>query len=215
MESGYLKIILGSMFAGKTTELIKEYNRHKACGFKCCFINSLYDDRYNSGSTTTKTHNKNSVSNNFCSYNLSDIFENVSDTNSDNPENYDVFFINEGQFFKDLYVWVHWLVNEKNKKVYVCGLDGDYQRKKFGSILDIIPLCDDIVKIKAICRDCRYREGIFTYRLSNERSQMLIGSDNYSSLCRKCFNNNLKLEHIEKNLSTSQKNVELECSGNF
>ena len=181
MESGYLKIILGSMFAGKTTELIKRYNRHKACGFKCCFINSLYDNRYNSGSTITKTHNKNSVSNNFCSYNLSDIFENVSDTNNDNPESYDVFFINEGQFFKDLYVWVNWLINEKNKKVYVCGLDGDYQRKKFGSILDIIPLCDDIVKIKAICQECRYCEGIFTYRLSNERAQMLIGSDNYAS----------------------------------
>ena len=54
---GYLKIILGSMFAGKTTELIKEYNRHNACDVRCCFINHMYDDRYDSGTKKTKTHN--------------------------------------------------------------------------------------------------------------------------------------------------------------
>ena len=44
MEKGYLKVILGSMFSGKTTELIREYNRHKSCGFKCMFINHKLDD---------------------------------------------------------------------------------------------------------------------------------------------------------------------------
>lgn len=206
MDTGYLKIILGSMFAGKTTELIKEFNRHNSCGFKCCFINSLYDDRYNSGSQLTKTHNHISISNTFCSHNLSDIFENISNDTNKRAENYDVFFINEGQFFKDLYKWVNWLVNDKNKKVYVCGLDGDYQRKKFGSILDIIPLCDDIIKIKAICQDCKKREGIFTCRLTNEKSQLLIGSTNYNSLCRFCFNNNLK--NKKKPLEQSNKKVD-------
>ena len=51
LMTGYLKIILGSMFSGKTTELIKEYNRHNSCDFKCCFINHKCDvmwfwDRY-------------------------------------------------------------------------------------------------------------------------------------------------------------------------
>ena len=61
--TGYLKVILGCMFSGKTTELIKEYNRHKACDIRCCFVNHSADDRYGSGTTTTKTHNQASVNN--------------------------------------------------------------------------------------------------------------------------------------------------------
>ena len=59
--AGYLKIILGPMTSGKTTELIKEYNRHIAGGFKCCFINHSTDDRYGSGNSKTSTHNKSVV----------------------------------------------------------------------------------------------------------------------------------------------------------
>ena len=53
--TGYLKVILGCMFSGKTTELIKEYNRHKACDIRSCFVNHSADDRYGSGTSTTKT----------------------------------------------------------------------------------------------------------------------------------------------------------------
>ena len=184
MNQGYLKIIVGSMFSGKTTELIKEYNRYKSCGFRCCFINHSSDERYNSGTNKTSTHNKVMVNSASCNL-LHELFHEIPSRIIDSN---DIFFINEGQFFKDLYEWVDWLVNKKKKKVYVCGLDGDFQRKKFGSILDIVPLCDDIIKLKAICKDCKNIEGIFTYRLSNEIEQTVIGSDNYTSLCRKCYN---------------------------
>jgi thymidine kinase len=79
-------------------------------------------------------------------------------------------------------------VNIKNKKVYVCGLDGDFQRLEFGSILKIVPLCDDVVKLKAICKGCKIRDGIFTFRLTNEKEQMLVGTTNYTALCRNCYN---------------------------
>ena len=189
---GYLKIILGSMFAGKTTELIKEYNRHNACGIRCCFINHMYDDRYDSGTKKTKTHNHSEILNDYSVNKLGQIFnrESLLFGNTD----YDVYFINEGQFFSDLYEWVDWLVNMKNKKVYVCGLDGDYKRKKFGSLLDIIPLCDDIVKIKALCNDCKKSDGLFTCRLSDETEQLLVGTTNYCSLCRNCYNTRQKLQ---------------------
>lgn len=189
---GYLKIILGSMFAGKTTELIKEYNRHNACGIRCCFINHMYDDRYDSGTKKTKTHNQSEILNDYSVNKLGQIFnkESLLFGNTD----YDVYFINEGQFFNDLYEWVDWLVNIKNKKVYVCGLDGDYKRKKFGSLLDIIPLCDDIVKIKALCNDCKKSDGLFTCRLSDETEQLLVGTTNYCSLCRNCYNTRQNFE---------------------
>ena len=53
---------------------------------------------------------------------------------------------------------VDWLVNKKHKKVYVCGLDGDFGRKKFGSILDIIPLADEVKKVNGICHNCKKRK---------------------------------------------------------
>ncbi len=199
MERGYLKIILGSMFAGKTTELIKEYNRHTACQLKCCFINHSYDDRYDSGTKKTKTHNNNEILNDFSVTHLAEIFDEskLSVKETLYQKKYDVYFINEGQFFDDLYTWVDWLVNKQHKKVYVCGLDGDYDRKKFGSILDVIPLCDEIVKIKAICHLCKKFDGIFTHRLSNEKEQLLVGTTNYQSLCRHCYNNRIYMEDIE------------------
>ena len=178
--TGYLKVILGCMFSGKTTELIKEYNRHKACGIRSCFVNHITDDRYGSGTQVTKTHNNTFIENDKSCKKLTDILWEA--------DNYDAFFINEGQFFDDLYESINYLVNMENKKVYVCGLDGDFQRREFGSILKIIPLCDEIVKLKAICKICKNQDGIFTFRLSNEKEQTVIGCDNYTALCRNCYN---------------------------
>ena len=183
--AGYLKIILGPMTSGKTTELIKEYNRHVAGGFKCCFINHSTDNRYGSGNSKTSTHNKSVVNNTFSCDKLDYLM-------LDEPQRidpYDVFFINEGQFFSDLKFYVDYLVNRKNKKVYVCGLDGDFRREKFGTLLDIIPICDDIIKLKALCIECKKSEALFTYRLTNDKEQTVVGgSESYCALCRSCYN---------------------------
>jgi thymidine kinase len=181
--TGYLKVILGCMFSGKTTELIKEYNRHKSCDLRCCFINHSTDDRYGSGGKVTKTHNNQDIANDKSCNRLNEIFSG----NSIHTD-YDVFFINEGQFFLDLYEYVDFLVNIHGKKVYVCGLDGDFERKEFGSILKIIPLCDDILKLKAICKNCKNKEGIFTFRMNKQLKQTIVGVDIYTALCRQCYN---------------------------
>jgi thymidine kinase len=101
--------------------------------------------------------------------------------------NSDVILINEGQFFPDLYdVVVDMLLH--NKKVYVCGLDGDFERKKFGQILDLIPLCDKVTKLSSLCSLCKNgTPGIFSMRLTKEKQQTLVGSDNYIPVCRKCY----------------------------
>ena len=183
--AGYLKIILGPMTSGKTTELIKEYNRHNAGGFKCCFINHSTDNRYGSGTNKTSTHNKSVVENTFSCNKLDYL---MLDENN-RIDQFDVFFINEGQFFSDLKFYVDYLVNRKNKKVYVCGLDGDFRREKFGTLLDIIPICDDIIKLKALCIECKKSEALFTYRLTNDKEQTVVGgSESYCALCRSCYN---------------------------
>jgi thymidine kinase len=58
--------------------------------------------------------------------------------------------------------------------------------------LDVIPLCDDVIKIKAICKRCKKRDAIFTHRLSNEQEQTVVAADDkYTSLCRSCYNLNV------------------------
>jgi thymidine kinase len=104
-------------------------------------------------------------------------------------KNSDVILINEGQFFSDLYEVVVDMLN-KNKRVYICGLDGDFERKKFGSVLDLIPLCDKVTKLTSLCSSCKDgTPGIFSMRLTNETEQTIVGSDNYIPVCRKCYNN--------------------------
>jgi thymidine kinase len=95
--------------------------------------------------------------------------------------------INEGQFFDDLFEVVNDMINH-GKQVYVCGLDGDFERKKFGQILDLIPLCDKVSKLTTLCAICKNGTlGIFTTRLTSEKEQTIIGSDSYIPVCRDCY----------------------------
>ena len=182
-KTGYLKVIIGSMFSGKTTELLKEHRRHSACGFECLLINHSSDKRY-TDKEETSTHDGIKVNSINVGNKLFDFFKKESYLTR-----YDIIFINEGQFFEDLYIFVDHIVNKKNKKVYVCGLDGDFKRKKFGSILDIIPLSDDVIKIKAICTECMENDAIFTHRITKDTTQTIVGgAELYKPLCRSCYN---------------------------
>jgi thymidine kinase len=80
-----------------------------------------------------------------------------------------------------------------NKKIYICGLDGDFERKKFGSILDLIPLCDKVSKLTSLCSLCKDgTPAIFSMRLTEEKEQTIVGSNNYIPVCRKCYKKNMK-----------------------
>lgn len=104
-----------------------------------------------------------------------------------------VILINEVQFFgEELVDVVCRLVDVLGKRVYLFGLDGDYRRKPFGHILSLIPKCDKIEKLSALCMKCGNGElAIFSQRISSPDSpeeQVLIGSeDKYIPVCRKCY----------------------------
>tara|TARA_A100001015_G_C14782235_1_gene629644 strand:- start:190 stop:789 length:600 start_codon:yes stop_codon:yes gene_type:complete len=182
-DRGYLKVILGPMFSGKTTELIRIYRRYSACNIPVCVINHVSDQtRYSTEKMSS--HNKEQIN----SYNFEKLYHCIEE---DFVHKVKVILINEGQFFEDLIEVVDILVNVYKKEVYVCGLDGDFKRQKFGKILDLIPNCDDVVKLKALCRNCCQNDALFTFRLSNEKEQTVVGVDNYVSLCRGCYNSGL------------------------
>lgn len=175
-EGGYLKVILGPMFAGKTTNIINEYNKYTCMDYNCIAINHKIDDRYGEGVVSNHNHVKIPSTN---TSTLKEIRNEIID--------YKVLFINEGQFFTDLYDFVSEML-ELDKIIFVCGLDGDFQRKKFGSILDIIPLSDEVVKVNGICTNCKKRKSLFTHRIVKEGGQIVVGNQNmYMALCRPCY----------------------------
>ena len=176
---GYLELILGPMFSSKTTYLLKTYNQFKFCNIPILAINHSFDKRYHE--TLMSTHDKIMIP---CIQT-----DNLLDLLRENNyfENIEVFLINEGQFFHDLYEAVEILLKH-NKKIFVSGLDGDFERKKFGQILDLIPLCDKVTKLTSLCSICKDGTlGIFSMRLTNDTQQTLIGSDNYIPVCRACY----------------------------
>jgi thymidine kinase len=177
-----LKLILGCMFAGKTTELVKEYNKWTSIGVSVLCINFIEDNRYKKANDTNMyTHN---------GINLPAInLDKLSNLDLNILSKFDIILINEGQFFSDLYSVVISWVNIDKKDVIICGLDGDYLGNTFGDMLKLVPHCDEVIKLKAYCHTCKDgTPAIYTHRLSNDTSQKMIGVD-YIPLCRKHYNN--------------------------
>ena len=194
---GELYIIIGNMKSGKTKYLIDTYNKCRFCNINAIAINHNLDTRYDVEMMTShdglkisciKTSNlmdlyidKNEI------IELSDYVSIPRFQEKYSIYNCDTVLINEAQFFPDLDEFVKKMLEQK-KKVYVCGLDGDFERKKFGQILDLIPLCDDVIKLKSFCDLCKDGTlGIFSKRITTEKEQTVIGTDNYLSVCRECY----------------------------
>jgi thymidine kinase len=192
-ETGYLEIIIGPMFSGKTSKLLEVYKQCKFCNIPVVVINYAEDTRYHD--TMLSTHDKVMIPCIQTTF-LNSICFKPSEDNLDYEklfEQYqsikeaDVILINEAQFFQDLTQVVLIMLNNK-KKVYVSGLDGDFKREKFGTILDLIPHCDKVTKLTSLCGLCKNgTPGVFSLRLTNENEQKLIGSVNYIPVCRVCY----------------------------
>jgi thymidine kinase len=177
--TGSIKIVLGCMFSGKTTFVINECKKWLSISKNVLCINYMDDTRYGDDDYLY-THDKDKIK---CvkSYKLKEINDEIIKLT-------DVIIINEGQFFDDLFEYcVKWCdIYEKN--IIVSGLDGDYLRKPFGQIADLIPYCNSITKLNAFCSVCK--DGTyahFTARLSSEKNQIVIGSSNYVAVCRKHY----------------------------
>jgi thymidine kinase len=173
---GYITIYMGNMFSGKTSELIRNAKRYSSIGKNILMINHCLDDRY---TDRAEVVNHDGVS--FpClkTATLADI----------DVANVDAVFVNEGQFFADLVDACKKWADEKHIHVFVCGLDGDFKREVFGSLLNLIPIADEVHKLHAYCFKCK--DGTlapFSARLSEEKDQISIGASNYIAVCRKHY----------------------------
>ena len=175
-QHGRLELIIGSMFSGKSTELIRRINREKSINKKILVINYADDNRY--ATNAVATHDQVKVT--------SLKLKNLSDFNVNFIPQYDSFFIDEGQFFPDLYNFVKQLVETFKKNVVVSGLDGDSNRNAFGEMIKLIPICDTVDKFHAYCNKCN--NGVvapFTKKINGTSTLIDIGGSNkYIPVCR-------------------------------
>jgi thymidine kinase len=178
-----IDLIIGPMCSGKSSELIRRLAIYSEMDMKVLYINSAFDTRTDN---TFSTHNGTIGQLPFTSVKIPDIQHyDVSD--------YDVIGIDEAQFFKGLKDTVLRWVNEQKKLVVIAGLNGDYNMKPFGEVLDLVSYSETLTKLSAFCilcknRDRTIRPAYFTKRITSEDATVLIGGkEKYKPVCRQCF----------------------------
>jgi len=184
---GHLSLLMGCMFAQKTTELIRRIRRYRSIGFNVLVINYIADNRYDSQGSSQKivTHDKES----FDAIKISSLAE-IDNTIRNTP--YQVIVIDEGQFFPDLFKYVTAWVDSMNIHLVVGGLSADSERRPFGDMLRLIPHADEFLQLTALCSVCR--DGTlaqFSKFLGNQvkqENQVAVGGQNeYIPVCRRHF----------------------------
>lgn len=172
-----LHIYLGPMFSGKSTKLIETYNNYLTYNyetFRPLVINHSTDNRY--GMNRIITHNQQNIPCLSINY-LNQIINDIHD--------YTHIFIDEAQFFKDLYDIVKAFVFDYGKIVYIAGLDGDFMQQPFkdSKLLQLIPYAETVTKLTAKCNICS-RDAPLTKRITNSTKQILVGGANdYIPVC--------------------------------
>ena len=174
---GKLNLIIGPMFSGKSTLLLTRYRRYKIAGINCLLIKYAKDNRYERNESMIVTHDKLSYRAVAC-IRLADLDQYIN--------NFDVICIDEIQFYPDAAAYCDKWAN-RGKIVEACGLSGDYRRKPFEQISQLIPMADDVEHVKAVCRESGL-DAPFSKRISAEEEQEVIGGeDKYMAVSRGIF----------------------------
>ncbi|EOX93431.1 hypothetical protein QUC31_004132 [Theobroma cacao] len=197
--SGEVHVIIGPMFAGKTTCLLRRIMFEGNNGRNIALIKSSKDTRYATDSVVTHDGVK------FPCWASSDLMSFRQKLGEDAYEKLDVIGIDEAQFFEDLYDFCCEAADQDGKTVIVAGLDGDYLRRSFGSVLDIIPLADTITKLTARCEVCGKR-AFFTFRKTEEtKTELIGGADLYMPVCRQHYVNGQTVVEAARTVLESRK----------
>ena len=173
---GWIEVICGSMFSGKTEELIRRLKRAKIASLNIEIFKPAIDVRYDE--VKIVSHDEN-------------VFPSTPVDNSQTillmAEAADVVGIDEAQFFDEEILFVCEQLALKGKRVIVAGLDMDFMGRPFGQMPNLLAIADYITKLHAICVKCGNIANI-SYRKSNDAGQVLLGEkDVYEPRCRTCY----------------------------
>lgn len=175
-RKGWIEVICGSMFSGKTEELIRRIRRAQIARQKIEIFKPYIDTRY--AEKKVVSHDANEMHSHSVSFS-EEIFKMVKDA--------DVVAIDEVQFFDTGIVNVCNVLANKGIRVITAGLDKDYLGNPFGPMPALMACAEYVTKVHAVCVRCGALAN-FSHRISKDNSLILLGEkNNYEPLCRECF----------------------------
>jgi thymidine kinase len=179
-DMGHLTLLLGCMFAQKTTELLRRIRRFRAIGYNVLVINFKGDTRYGTDSIYSHDSDNTKAA---CVTTLSEVDALVR------SGIYQVIVIDEGQFYSDLFSHATAWADTLPVHVVVAGLDGDSERRPFGDILRLIPMAEKVERLSALCAVCKDgTQAHFSKCIKAKEAQVAIGgADTYLPVCRAHF----------------------------
>jgi thymidine kinase len=139
------------MFAGKSSELLRRVSYYESQGLNVAIVKSNKDDRYSASHVVTHDGIRKEC------HAVPSLIA-FRETLMTLYTAADVIAIDEAQFFPDLTDFCTFAADHDDKRVVLAGLDGDFLRRKFGQVLDLVPLADKVTKLTAICRFCQQEE---------------------------------------------------------
>lgn len=175
-KRGWIEVITGSMFSGKTEELIRRLRRAEIAKQRVEIFKPAIDSRYSV--TEVVSHNENSI--------RSTAIDNSS-TILLLSGNIDVIGIDEAQFFDENLVEVCNKLADMGIRVIIAGLDMDFRGKPFGPMPGLMACAEYVTKVHAVCMRCG-NIAHFSHRLSDAEKLVMLGEkESYEPLCRECF----------------------------
>lgn len=176
-NAGWIEVIAGSMFSGKTEELIRRLKRAKIAQQKTQIFKPRVDTRYSD--TSVVSHDANTIESTPVAK-----AEDIPDL----VNGYEVIGIDEAQFFDDSLVDAVNKIANRGIRVIIAGLDMDFAGKPFGPIPKLFSVAEYVTKVHAICMRCGALAN-YSYRLSQNDDLVVLGEkDAYEPLCRSCYN---------------------------
>ena len=180
-DTGWIEVVCGSMFSGKTEELIRRLNRAKIAHMHVEIFKPAVDTRYHD--TNVVSHDKKEIRSTPVQF-ARDILLLASDC--------DLVGIDEAQFFDQDIVEVAIKLANSGKRVIIAGLDMDYMARPFKPMNDLMAVAEFVTKTHAICMKCGSIAS-YTFRFNDSDKQVFLGEkDYYEARCRRCYNLGMK-----------------------
>ncbi len=180
-NTGWVEVIAGAMFSGKTEELIRRLNRAIIARQQVEIFKPVIDTRY---------HDKYVVSHNETQIRSTPV--NFSQDILLLAGNSDVVGIDEAQFFDEHLVDVATKLADQGKRIIIAGLDMDYMGKPFGPMPALMAVAEFVTKVHPICIRCG-AIAVYSHRLTMDKNTVVVGErETYEPLCRACYNESEK-----------------------
>ena len=175
-DAGWIEVICGSMFSGKTEELIRRVRRAQIAKMDTIIFKPKVDDRFSAEHVVS--HNQNQLTSKTVE-NSQEILKRAGKA--------EVVAIDEAQFFDNDILDVCKTLAKQKKRVIVAGLDTDYRGAPFGPMPELMCEADYVDKLRAICVECG-NPATYTQRTSKDKQRVVIGETNiYEARCRNCY----------------------------